>query len=100
MALALESLGYSVLLAASGREGLASLEAGEAVDLVLTDVRMFGMSGWDVVKAVKARWPTLRIGILTATPEPHGEGREAIDLVIAKPIGLEALRDAIGRLFP
>ncbi len=41
----LTSLGHSVVQAAGGREGLARLEAGEAVDLILTDLAMPEMSG-------------------------------------------------------
>ena len=65
----LASLGHSVLATAGGREGLARLEAGNAVDLVLTDLKMPQMSGWEVVKAVKARWPRLPVGVMTGTPE-------------------------------
>lgn len=98
MAAVLRSLGYSVVLASRAREGLAQLEAGEAVDLVLTDLKMPEMSGWEVVKSVKARWPHLPVGVITGTPEASGEGREVVDVVIAKPIGLDALRDAIRRV--
>ena len=55
--------GHTVLPASSGRDGLARLEAGEVVDLVLTDLRMPGMNGWDVVCAVRSRWPSVRVGI-------------------------------------
>ena len=94
----LASLGHSVLAAAGGREGLARLEAGDFVDLVVTDLKMPGMTGWDVVKTVKAKWPHLRIGIVTGTPELLRERREPVDLVIEKPVRLEALRQAITRI--
>jgi len=89
------SLGHSVLATAGGREGLARLEAGDSVDLVLTDLKMPGMSGWEVAKVVKTRWPQLRVGLVTGTPELLLEQGEPIDLVIEKPIRLEALRQAL-----
>ncbi len=51
----LASLGHSVLATAGGREGLARLEAGDSVDMVLTDLKMPEMSGWEVAKVVKTR---------------------------------------------
>jgi len=91
------TLGHSVRAAPGGREGLAYLEAGHSVDVVLTDLKMPQMSGWQVVQAVKARWPALRVGVITGTPEALGEQREPVDLVLTKPISLEGLRAAISR---
>ena len=65
--------------------------------LVLTDLKMPDTTGWDVVKTVKAKWPHLR-GILTGTPELLREEREPVDLVIEKPVRLEALREALTRV--
>jgi PAS domain S-box-containing protein len=57
-----ESLGYQVLEAESGADALALLEAGEAVDLVLTDVVMPGqIDGWKLAQSVWARWPGTRV---------------------------------------
>ncbi len=69
VSLMLASEGHAVLAAGSGREGLARLESGEAVDLVLTDLAMPHMSGWDVVRAVKTSWPATPVGLITGTPE-------------------------------
>jgi CheY-like chemotaxis protein len=43
----------------SGLGGLGWLEVGETADLVLADLEMLEMSGWDVVQAVTSRWPTV-----------------------------------------
>lgn len=96
----LTTLGHSVLATVGGREGLARLEAGDPVDLVLTDLKMPEMSGWDVVKAVKSRWPHLRIGLVTGTPELLWEQREPVDLVVQKPVRLETLRQALSKVYP
>lgn len=45
--------GYETIRAASGAEALASLEA-ESPDLVLLDVMMPGMSGYEVCAAIRA----------------------------------------------
>ncbi len=95
----LAGLGHSVSQAAGGREGLARLDAGESVDLVLTDLVVPDMSGWDVVKAVKARRVHLPVGVITGTPEALLRQRgEPIDFVLFKPVTLEAVREAISRI--
>ena len=89
---------HTVLSVTSGREALARLEAGESVDLVLTDLHMPDMNGWDVVRAVRARWPAIRVGLNSGSvdqlPEPH----EPLDLILRKPVSLLDLYFAIDRL--
>jgi response regulator RpfG family c-di-GMP phosphodiesterase len=53
--------GYRVLLAESGAQGLEVLEK-EAVDLVISDMRMPEMNGAQFLAQVRARWPdTMRL---------------------------------------
>jgi signal transduction histidine kinase len=97
----LSRLGHSVLSATQGREGLARLEAGEPPDLVLLDLGMPEMIGWDVARAVKALRPDLPVGLVTGWgEEPQGsdEQRAHVDFIIAKPVTLAVLRDAIAGL--
>lgn len=55
------SKGYQVLTALGGQEGLAVLEA-EAVDLVISDMRMPVMDGAAFLAQVRVRWPdTIRL---------------------------------------
>lgn len=98
VSLMLASEGHAVLAAGSGREGLARLERGDSVDLVLTDLAMPDMSGWDVVRAVKDGWPAIRVGLITGTPEHLAEQREVVDVLIMKPVTIESLRQGIRRI--
>lgn len=53
--------GYEVLLAESGRAGLEMLES-QAVDIVISDMRMPGMDGTQFLESVRTRWPdTVRL---------------------------------------
>src|SRR5262245_45810118 len=61
----LASFGYECQTAASGRSGLARFDEG-GWDLVLTDLMMPEISGWDVVAAIRGRSPTMPIVLLTA----------------------------------
>jgi DNA-binding response OmpR family regulator len=58
---------------------------------------MPGMTGTDLARAVRRRWPHLRLGLMTGwdeTEAPVGEASSIVDFVIAKPFGLSALLSA------
>jgi nitrogen regulation protein NR(I) len=57
--------GIEVLSAASGEEALEAVE-GDAIDLVIMDIRMGGLSGLETLRRLKARHPKLPIIIMTA----------------------------------
>jgi two-component system chemotaxis sensor kinase CheA len=50
----LKAAGYRVQLAGDAREGLSLLRAGERVDVILTDIEMPDMSGFEFAEAVRA----------------------------------------------
>ncbi|SNY91330.1 PAS fold [Cohaesibacter sp. ES.047] len=58
--------GYEVVLAATGEEALAAIE-NETPDLVLLDLVMPGMSGYDVLLRVKELYPHLDLPIVVVT---------------------------------
>jgi signal transduction histidine kinase len=95
--------GHTVVQAASGAEGLARLADGAKVDVVVTDLGMPGMSGWDVARAVRTRHPGLPVGLLTGWAvalEISAEERRGVDFLIAKPYTTEALRAAFAGIVP
>ena len=53
-----------MLRAASGKEALEIMEEN-AVDIVVTDIRMPGMTGLDLISEVNRRWPHVRCILLT-----------------------------------
>jgi len=61
----LQEAGYRVVAAAGGEEGLR-LFGEEAPALVITDMKMPGMDGLQVLKAVKERSPETLVMIITA----------------------------------
>jgi two-component system, OmpR family, phosphate regulon response regulator PhoB len=87
--------GHDVLIAASGLEGLVTAQ-GEGPDLVLLDIMMEGMDGWEVLKLLKLEPGTRDIPVvmLSARTEPRDKIRGlqegAVDYV-TKPFSLRAL---------
>jgi diguanylate cyclase (GGDEF)-like protein len=67
-----EQQGFRVLRAASGPEALAIL-AIERVDLVLLDVVMPGMSGLDVLRAMRIEHGALHLPVVMATALDHSD---------------------------
>lgn len=62
--LVLESGGFETLLAKSGIEAVAQIE--KKPDLVLLDIMMPDMDGWDVFRKIREKDSTIPIAILTA----------------------------------
>jgi len=62
----LTASGYQVLVAGNGEEGL-ELAKLERPNLILLDLRMPGMSGWDVLMALKTNQRLRRIPVIIMT---------------------------------
>jgi CheY-like chemotaxis protein len=94
--------GHVALEATDGAAALALLADGPPVDLVLTDLGMPRMTGWDLARRIRATWPTVMVGVITGWGEDAGgTGAEArgATFVLAKPFTAQKLRDALARLF-
>ena len=64
--------GYSVVTVASGQEALDYLERHE-VATVLLDVQMPGMSGLEVLQAIRRRWSDAHLPVLMVTAKTDSE---------------------------
>ena len=89
----LVSFGYDCQTANDGQHGLIRFDEG-GWDLVLTDLVMPTVNGWDVVEAIRRRAPTLPIVLITGLSDPAviQRAREWRVPVIAKPFRLETLK--------
>ena len=76
--LLLEDMGFEVRLAANGVEALLALEARD-FDLVITDLRMPSMDGFELLTHLGQRWPDLPAIVLTAN-EDVGDVVDAVRL--------------------
>ena len=64
--------GYEVLPADSGEMALAAV-ASRLPDLILLDIALIGMSGFDICKRLKSNEATRQIPIIFMAPKPSGE---------------------------
>jgi CheY-like chemotaxis protein len=99
----LEEQGHAVTQAPGGREGLSFLESNrELVDVVISDLGMPDMTGWDVAAAIQERWPGLPVGLITGWGETEitREERGRVNFVINKPFDKAVLGETMADIRP
>ncbi len=95
----LKADGYAVATASSGADGIAAF-GSDRTEIVITDIKMPGMSGIEVLKHIKTQEPDTEVIIITG----HGDIDSAIEALqygasdfINKPVRDEALSIALKR---
>ncbi len=90
---------YNVKTASNGKDGLQLVKKGD-IDLVITDLKMDGISGEDVVRHIVTETPGIPVIVLTG----HGSIEEAVDLMtkgafyfLTKPLDLDQLNLIVKR---
>ena len=97
---ALEKCGYEVETLTDSREAIQRLSE-KRYDVLITDLKMTGPSGLDVLRFVKEQTPSTRVIVITgyATAEQAKASLKggAVDF-IAKPFRISQLRELIARI--
>jgi DNA-binding NtrC family response regulator len=99
MAKALARIGHDVRPFASAEEVVERLDAGEEVDVVVSDVRMPGMDGYELLRHVRSLRPELPFLLVTA----YGEVKDAVSAIteegaddyLTKPVEMKELRQRV-----
>jgi DNA-binding NtrC family response regulator len=97
----LQAARYNVEAVLSGEDALQALEH-KGFDVVLLDLRMPGMDGMSVLKAIKRTWPKSEVVVITGYPTVES-AKEAVRLgaydYLAKPVGpAEVINAASGAI--
>ena len=87
---ALEREGFDVATAADGREALTQLDALDHVCVVLLDLLMPGMNGWDFFQAFRNRPDAAKIPVVVTSSAPSA-APTGVTRVMQKPIKLDRL---------
>lgn len=94
--------GFAVATASNGEDAMRSL--GEKLfDLVISDIRMPGMSGLEVLQAAKTSFPGIRVVLITGfgTAETVARARQSgADRVLTKPFNPMELLAAVREILP
>ena len=84
--------GHLVEAVATVQDGLACLARGpeRPYDVLLTDIGLTDGNGWDLVEEARARWPAMRVGVVTGWElRPAGAGEA--DFTLRKPVPTQEL---------
>ncbi len=94
---------YAMYFANSGEDALGRLEAGNEprIMLILSDINMPGMSGFDLLKEAKEMWPDLPVAMITAYGDQDSRRRAmaagATDF-LTKPLDFDDLKSKISHM--
>jgi CheY-like chemotaxis protein len=96
--LILELEGYRVTTAADGRQALEAV-AGECPDVVLTDIRMPDIDGWELRRRLLVEYPALPVIGMSSNPDVILEARvHRMNGTLVKPFHLDDLLDLLPRV--
>jgi CheY-like chemotaxis protein len=92
----LQGEGYSVETVEHGRAALEWLSHGEVPCIMLLDLMMPVMNGWEVLEQVRqdATLADLRIAVITAASRQKPAGA---DELLSKPVNIDRLLDVVQR---
>jgi CheY-like chemotaxis protein len=97
----LSSAGYEVIEADSGESALGALDRGAAPDVLLLDVRMPGIDGWEVLRRLRSDPDRADLPIVIFTAQLTVREDAPVDLgdehVILKPFQPDELLVAVER---
>ena len=92
--------GHTVSLAADGEEGV-SLSRDAEYDLVFTDLGMPGLSGWEVIDAIREHREDVPVVVLTGWPEQiitQALDSDRVQGVLTKPFEMSRLLALVAEL--
>lgn len=96
-----EAENLPVEVAGSAEGAMSFLEEHPEVDIVISDVRMPGIDGWQLLKNIKEKFPLLPVILISGIPssEQDLDGREYVpDYFMDKPIQLLKLAEAVNKV--
>jgi len=91
----IEDLGHSTIEAASAEAALAVLESGTPVDVIISDHAMPGMTGLELGRQVRARFPAIPFILATGYAELPAAPEEVAFTKLSKPCTQRDLGQAI-----
>ena len=92
--------GYDVVVARDGREAVRLAHEGPPFDLLITDIRMPGMDGWELSSRLRERWPALPVLYISGFDAEltHVTENTTTGTFLRKPFDLDEMLSRVARL--
>jgi CheY-like chemotaxis protein len=95
----LKASGYQVVMVSFGEDGLAAAQK-EMPDLIMFDVKMQGMSGWDVLKAIRGNEDLRGIPVIVMTAYSVGNEQKRAESMgarslLSKPFSVKQMMEHV-----
>lgn len=96
----LRDAGFCVIEAGDGNEGLLIVQSGKPIDILISDIKMPGLNGYQLAEAALRLRPALRVLLMTGyTQEPLPKSiSDAGIKVLYKPFHIDQLAALAGDL--
>jgi len=101
LSIVFEADGFEVEAVGNGLEAVAAMER-EPADIVVSDLKMEGMDGMELLQVLRRRWPDTKVIMLTgyATVKTAVAAmRRGADQYLGKPVNLTRLRQYVAELY-
>lgn len=93
----LASAGYDIRQASSGPHGLLTA-LHDSPDVVMVDVQMPGMDGWEVLERIRADAPAVPVIMMSGLDVPERAARCGADAFLGKPYRSCDILDTVRRV--
>lgn len=93
----LESSGHHAVAAIGGEEALAALQS-QQFDLLISDIKMPGMTGFELLAHARQHWPTLPVVLVSAFATEASVTHAEPDGFLSKPFRISQIEELIGRM--
>ncbi|MGN2244132.1 response regulator [Frateuria sp. GZRR33] len=89
----LQDAGFSVLEASDGTSGVQALKSDQRIDVLLSDIKLPDIDGYQVAEAARTLRPGLKVILMTGyAPSPLPPALQSVVYrVLQKPFSLETL---------
>ena len=90
--------GYDVVTAQNGSEGLDRIRREPRLSLLITDIRMPGIDGWELARRARAILPRLKVLYMTGYSSEHRPDDTPLGPVLRKPWHMHEMHECIEQL--
>ncbi len=96
----LETAGYVIAQADSAYQAVEHLDGNRDISLILSDIRMPNVDGFDFLRLVRQRYPSLPMVLMTGLPITGEDFVPRGARILQKPFGIDELKRVVAEALP